>query len=495
MREISLKEISLKLSLKPRELFILLSIGLFLVIFLMFFLEMRLLIGVSLLILIGLPIFFVSALKWRLSSYFFFLYLLLEGIFRKWIMPEYSTPLFFVKHIALVGPYFYLFTRGVKITKKDYPFLGILLCYLIWGVLEALNFRVTTDLRVQILGLITHFWFVPLIFLVPALLNTEGKILRFFKVIAYTSLPIFILGIVQHFSPYFSWINKYAPSQAIEEQSLAFVGDYIRITGVFSYITPYNIYLSFVLIILLYLLLIRRLDKFEMPILLVALSLGITNLVMTGSRAPFVIFIGQALLLLFFSLKGRFKWRKRVFIRFALVIPTLLLIMSYTDMGRKSLSALIERAQASGDTKSRLIGTYTSFFRFIPDAGLVGYGIGTAYQGANNLVEDWKDMPRNFEVEWERIVLEMGLIGLIIVLLLRFYILFYSWRTFKKIKTYELKFIALIVFLFQIPVLFGANIVFNYLEDIKYWFLLGLLVSVNRLERNNAAKSLSISPW
>lgn len=494
MREISLREISLKLPLKPRELFILISISLFLIIFLMFFLEMRLLFGILLLISVAILIFFVSALKWRLSSYFFFSYLLLEGIFRKWILPEYSTPLFFVKHIVLVGPYFYLFTRGFKITKKDYPFLGLLLLYLIWGVLEALNFRVTTDLRVKILGLITHFWFVPLVFLIPLLLNTEERILRFFKSVGYISLPIFILGMVQYFSSPSSSINRYAPSQATGDIPIAAVGEYVRITGVFSYITPYTTYLPFVLIVILYLLLIRRLSKFEMPIFLVALSLGIINLVMTGSRGPFAFFIVQVLLFLFFSLKGRFRWRKRVFIRFALVIPILLLIMSYTDVGRKSLSALVERAQTSGDTKSRLIGTYTSFFRFIPDANLVGYGIGTAYQGANNLVEDWKDMPRDFEAEWERIVLELGLVGFIIVLLLRFYILFYSWRVFKRIKSYELKLIALMVFLFQIPILFGANIVFNYLEGIRYWFLLGLLVSVNRLERNNAAKSISISP-
>jgi hypothetical protein len=255
MREIAL-------GLKRKELYILLILGLFLAVSLQFLLGVQGLIWISFFIifaLAGVSWIFVSTVRWKLLSYFFFVWLLLDGVFRKWILPNYATELFFVKHFLLMGPYFYLLTRGVKISKRHYPFLGLLLTYFIWGILETFNFRVTTNFLVQILGLIVHFWFVPLIFLVPVVFDTEEKILKLFKIITYTSVPIFILGAIQYFSPYGSWINTYADA----DKHTAMIGEHVRIIGVFSYITPYNTYLGLVLMVILYLLIIKRLNKID----------------------------------------------------------------------------------------------------------------------------------------------------------------------------------------------------------------------------------------
>jgi hypothetical protein len=443
---------------------------------------------------------FVGTIKWKFCFYFFFLWLLLEGIFRKWILPSnLSTPTFFVKHLILLGPYFYLFTRGLRITKRDYPFLGLLLCYLVWGLLEAFNFRATSDFRVQILGLITHFWFLPLIFLVPMVFNKEEKILKFFKAIAYLSLAIFMLGVIQYFSPHDSIINQYAPSNVAGDVDVATVGQYARITGVFTYITPYNTYMGFALLIILYLVLIGKLTKLERPVFYAALSLGVLNLIMTGSRGPVAIFIVQALLFLFviFHFKGKVKIiKKKVLLRFALVIPLLLSVLLYTDKGNAALTAFLQRARIAGDTTTRIVRIYTTPFEFVRPAGLVGYGIGTAYQGSRALVSDWGDMPRVFEEEWGRVLLELGLVGFAITMLIRAYSIFYSWMILKNIKSYGLKLLALLVFVHQLPMLIGRNVIYSFLDNIIYWFLIGLLVAVNRLEiqRNNATKSSGISP-
>lgn len=482
-----------EITAKRKELYILLPLGLFVIIFLRFFLGMQFAALIVFFAILIVSVLFLSTLKWRLLSYFFFSWLLLEGIFRKWIMPNYSTELFFVKHFLLLGPYFYMFTRRIKISKKHYPFLGLLLAYFAWGILEAINFRVTTDFRVQILGLITHFWFVPLIFLVPMVLDTEGKISKFFKITSYISIPVFILGVIQYYSSASSTLNMYVPSSVIADKFIAGVGGFVRITGVFSYITPYTTYLGISLMLILYLLITPGLKKFEIVILCVAISLGITNLIMTGSRAPVAVFLIQAIPFLLFSLKGRLKVRKKIFIRLALVIPVLIFVFLFTDTGKDALSAFIDRTKTfSYDVAPRLKDNFTPL-KFLPDAGLAGYGIGTAYQGSMALVQDWGDMPREFEEEWERIVLELGLIGFVIVMLLRTYIFFYSWKVFKRIKSYELKLIALLVLLHQLFVFAGSNITFNYFENIIYWFLIGLLVSVSRLERNNAAKGSGIS--
>jgi hypothetical protein len=72
------------ISLKRKELYILLIIGLFLVIFVQFFLGIGGVFWVSFSVLIGLIglfLLFGGTVKWKLLSYCFFISLLLEGVF------------------------------------------------------------------------------------------------------------------------------------------------------------------------------------------------------------------------------------------------------------------------------------------------------------------------------------------------------------------------------------------------------------------------------
>jgi hypothetical protein len=481
-------------SLKRKELYVLLVLGLFLVVFLQFALGvggLAVVSSVALVSLLVLLFLLAGSVRWRLLSYSFFVWLLLEGAFRKWFFPGLSSYIFFVKHMILIGPYLYILSSGIRIPKRYYPFLGLLLLYVTWGVLEAFNFRVTTDFRVQALGLITHFWFIPLIFLVPAVFDTEERIIGFFRKMVYLSLPILILGIIQYFSPPFSPINQYAPNDAAGQVGIALVGVHARITGVFSYMTPYKAYLGVLTSVIIYLLVIRRIGGLGVLIL----CLGVINMIMIGSRGGVASLLINSMLFVFFylSLRGKLRVKKKVFIKYGLVVVFLLVsVISFTNIGREAALSLIERTKsASGDVIPRIVFIYSPL-RFLSDAGLVGYGIGTAYQGARAFVEDWGDMPREFEAEWERILLEFGLIGFVIVVLLRVSILLYTWKVFKRIKTFELKLLALMVFIHQLPVLYGLNIVFDYMNSIIYWSLLGLLISVSRLERNNAAKGPGI---
>ncbi|MGQ0792570.1 MAG: O-antigen ligase family protein [Deltaproteobacteria bacterium] len=433
--------------------------------------------------LVAVPVaVFLSLQKWRLLSYFFFVWLLLEGVFRKWVLPEMATALFFVKHLLLAGPYFYMFTRGIKVSRAYYPFLGIVLAYVLWGALESLNFRVTTNFRVQALGFITHFYFVPLIFLIPMLLDSQERILRFLKMIPYLSIPVFMLGVVQYYSPSTSAINKYVDKDA----HVAGIGEFVRITGVFSYISPFNTYIGISIALILYLIVIvRGVNKRETLVIYIAFALGMANLFMTGSRGAVAAFILQAAPFLFFALRGRVRIRKKVIARLLLAMPLMIALLIFSETGSRAVEAFVERTRSvSSDVVPRIIDNFTPF-KFLSESGLAGFGIGTAYQGAFNLVENWKDMPREFEEEWERLVLELGLIGFVIIMALRFYIIFYSFKIWRRIKTYELKILALTIFLHQCLILTGLNIVYNPLQNIIFWSLVGLLVAVVRINRIN----------
>ena len=122
----------------------------------------------------------------KLSVYLFFIWLIIEGILRKWVFPNLATHLFFVKYLLLLIPIFYFVSSGVKISKKEYPFYILVLLYLVWGFFEIANPRLTNDLRVKFLGIMIHFAFIPLVYIVPFVLNSKNKILKRTKNTCYS---------------------------------------------------------------------------------------------------------------------------------------------------------------------------------------------------------------------------------------------------------------------------------------------------------------------
>ena len=162
-----------------------------------------------------------------------------------------------------------------------------------------------------------------------------------------------------------------------------------------------------------------------------------------------------------------------------------------TDMGKTSVAEFRLRERETGGVASRLVDNFTPF-KYIDKAGLVGYGIGTTYQGAGRYIKDWKNMPRWYEEEPERILLEIGLMGFIIVMLLRLNIFYFSWKSFKKVKDRELKILALLLFVYQLPAVLGLyTVLFNWLQNAIYWIVVGLIVAINRIDKYNHVRRFS----
>jgi len=378
---------------------------------------------------VSILLMLIGATKWKLSLYFFLLWFILEGIFRKWIAPEYSTSLFFVKYGILLGPFIHFISKGIKISKKEYPFYWIILLYLFWGLLEVLNPRLTTDLRVKILGLMIHFSFIPLIYVIPKLLNNKSAIINLFKSIVIVSIPIFILGVYQYYSSPDSEINTYVAQDAFRAR----VGEHVRITGVFSYITPYTSYLTFSMVIIIAVFLMGGNSLFINLLLISAASLGIVNIIMTGSRGAFLSTVLIALGFFLFYFKDGIKNKKKEFMAFILMLVLSICVVSFTDIGKDSFSSFQQRARTSGGIGDRLVDIFTPY-KYFSSAGMVGFGIGTTYQGSGRFISDFKDMPTTFEEETERIFLEIGLIGFMILFILRIVLLLYTYRVLKKFK-------------------------------------------------------------
>jgi len=178
---------------------------------------------------------------------------------------------------------------------------------------------------------------------------------------------------------------------------------------------------------------------------------------------------------------------------FILMIILCFSVVSFTDIGKDSFSSLMQRTRTSGGIGDRLADAFTPF-KYFSSAGMVGFGIGTTYQGSGRFISDFKDMPTTFEEETERIFLEIGLIGFMILMILRIVLLLYTYRVLKKFKDKDLKIILTLVFIYQIPIVVGLNnIVFNSLQNAIYWFLIGLVVCISKLNYETNTQNIVIT--
>ena len=100
-------------------------------------------------------------------------------------------------------------------------------------------------------------------------------------------------------------------------------------------------------------------------------------------------------------------------------------------------------------------------------------------------------MNRDFEEEPERILLEMGLIGYILCYLLRIALAFQCWRLFHQLRDKDLKLLALCALLFQWQFIHLRNLVFDFTSGVLYWFFIGFLFLLPKLDAVRSANSVT----
>jgi hypothetical protein len=187
------------------------------------------------------------------------------------------------------------------------------------------------------------------------------------------------------------------------------------------------------------------------------------------------------------------QFRKTIVTTFLLGIILSIGIYSLSNTFKVAVDAFITRSVSAEELAERGRENYSAIdraiesvdaFKFANQAGYLGLGIGITYQGTGNvLVKYMPDIP--FEEEGERIVLEIGIIGGILNLLLRFFIFIYAFNILVRIKNVSFA-ILIIPFVFYLlpSVFFLSNNTFNYLEGFSYWFSFALVLSIRNAYQN-----------
>jgi len=444
------------------------------------------------LLLGGLTIIFIVYLSfqdWKRSVKAALLIIIFEGALRKWVLPQASQLVYFLKDFVLLGAYirYFLFDHSHPRLINRHNLLPILLgLNLVWMVTQALNPSLGSPI-IGIFGLKNYLFYIPLMWMLPHLFHTEEELLNFIRRHLLWLIPVGLLAIAQFFAPPNSPLNVYAWGD--EGPGVALGGDNqsVRVTGTFSYLLGYSTYLGFCLTLLLPLLTLKQPRLWQISTTAEFLLLVITSF-MTGART--LIFISMLMLGGYFFIQGGTSFRSLVRSVKNLLLPVLLAVGLVTWRFGDAVNAFMLRVTTNSDVPGRISSSFVEPFTFASLKGLDGFGAGATFQATPILrslfgLPPGEYIPVYYEAEMGRVTLELGLLGFFLWYGLRLVLLLALWQTYRRLNRPLLRQFALSIFLYQ-AIALNFLIVFNHTGNFYYWFLNGFIFLLPQLEEHSS---------
>jgi hypothetical protein len=368
-----------------------------------------------------------------------------------------------------------------------------------WGAAEMFNPDLPNAL-IGIFGFKAYFFYVPLIFLLPACFETDAQLNAFLRRYCLIAIPVAIIGIFQFVSSPSSAINAYATGGGAEADVITFgSSQHVRVTGTFAFITGYTSYLIANSTLLLAVLGASRWRFVGNRKLYLALGLSLLGMLMTGSRGPIY---NLALMFPFYWYLAVMRERDAPIILSRVGFALGVVFAGIFVLGRDALTAFIGRASGATDVGERLMTPFLAPIHAMPRAGILGFGIGSTHQMAMALAPSI--MPfywlkgANTELETGKVMLELGPLGFLLIFLVRLLLVGISFHFARSLHTRFHRALATGAFLFFFSQAIGS-VVFDVTCGVYYWFFAGLMMLAARLDRDavhaqRSASQLAAAP-
>jgi hypothetical protein len=443
---------------------------------------------VELIILIGLlaviGIFFASCLNWRRSVQAVFLILVFEGALRKWFLPQAAEWIYFLKDLVILGAYlnYFCFSKSAKNWSYKNSSVNLLIfSVIVWCIFQAFNPSLGSPL-IGFFGIKAYLFYLPLMWMLPSLFQSESDLYKFLQSHLLLLIPVGILGVAQFFSPPSSPLNVYV---AQDVNAVTFAGtDHARITGTFSYIGGYAVYLQVCFGLLIPFLSIKQ-SRLWHYLLIGELLLVTVNSCMTGSRG---VVMGLGLFLVsYLAAQGLTQPTTTLRLLQRFLVPAIIVALAASIWFRPAIDVYSARVAASGDVSGRVVSSFAEPFEFMRYKALDGHGIGATHQATPALrkvlqLPQGELIPTGYESEMGRVVLELGPIGFFLWYGLRVSILIAIGNVFYKLRRPFLRGLALSAFLIHL-ILLNGHLVFHHTFSVYYWFLSGFVFLLPQLEQ------------
>jgi len=428
---------------------------------------------------------------WRRAVQLAMVLLVVEGALRKWVLPGAQDLIYFAKDGLLLAAYAgFLSSDGARRARgvvRDPLLIGLIVFSTLIGAIEIFNPSLPSVL-VGLLGFKAYFFYVPLLWVVPATFESRADLWRFLYLYALLAIPLGLLALLQFGSPASSALNTYARTGGSTGAISTFgSSSYVRVTSTFSYITGYVSYLFATVLLILSLLSTIQWHFKRYYVLYGAFGLTLIGMLVSGSRAPVLMF-AVTFPLYWWMTTGRDRQNFLAITRVLVVLGVFALILAYG--ADDIVNAFYGRAASSHDVAGRILSPFLQPFELAGDSGLLGYGIGATHQAASLLVSDG-ETPVNWlpglivEDESGRVMIETGILGFLAFYGIRIYLVLMAFRLAMGMRDRFCRSIGvacLLFFLTHLP----TGIIFNVTASLYFWFFGGLLFLVARLDQQTA---------
>ncbi len=458
--------------------------------------------GLALIALAFVSCAFIVAMlnNWRNGLYFFLTWLLFEDFARKYL--GNNMAIYFAKDVLVAVVYlsFFLAYRRKEVPSFRPPFLVPVLLFVWFGVMQVFN-PASTNLMYGALGLKLFFYYVPLLFVGYAVLNSEAELRRFFFVNMILAAIIVSLGIAQAIIGH-TFLNPETLGEDI--RSLSTLYRVSPISGLTMY-RPNSVFVStgrfgnFLLVTWLlvfgfsgYLLLRHKRGR---ALAFIVLALTVAGLALCSSRGVVLWSSGSAIVGSVAFVWGA-PWRQREVLRvlrsvqrtaLSIVLGLVILLATYPEALLSRVAFYTETLSPSSSASELQNRTWDYPLRnFLGAFGYerwpYGYGIGTTSLGTQYVARFFHTKPPVTGVEsgFGTLVVEMGIGGLVLWFVMSFAILFSAWRVVKKLRGSPWFPLAFVIFwyagLLLLPMTFsGIQPYEDFVLNAYLWLLLGIL--------------------
>lgn len=366
---------------------------------------------------------------------------------RKWILPQFSTPIMMIKQLIAILICFYglPYFSSMSNWAKSFFFFGTV------AFITTLLFG-HQNLVVAIYGCLP-FWFgLPVCFIMSKIISYKDLI-RIGKIIVYTSIVNSILLILQFSLPVEHIINYQGAEieESLMGASVSELQGAFRPSGLFQHNSQNSLYQMLSCAFLLFFIFLR--NKVENNrVYWAILVIQIISLFFTISRTTILYHIGVICFFILFCMNGNQKLKLLKIIPFFLIIA---LFLSFIPLVRVAASSLTNRfsvaSQSQFEGVSTVEGTMLDIFHrnvlyniealFNPhtingsNVPFFGYGQGMSTQVGARLL-GLNENSGFYLAEWDglRIICESGLFLGWILIIIR---VGYSFRYLFQIRNYQ----------------------------------------------------------
>jgi hypothetical protein len=361
----------------------------------------------------------------------------------------------------------------------------VLILGLIFGSIEVLNPN-SPSILVGLAGLKTYFLYAPIAFILPYAFKSKEHMFGLIRYYLIMAIPVAALGFLQIAAGPESSLNTYVShSDEAEAIGVRFGGgfDLVRTSGTFSFISGYAVYLSFISFLAVGYNMARGWRVKNNIASILALTFVVGAMFTTGSRGPVYTLIAAGPVIVGMAVIGRVL-SPQIAIRICILLPVMAVVA--VNLSSRAFEGFIDRANTADSTEYRIFSPVYQTMEALSNAPALGFGIGTTHSVALSIMgtdEYWWLQGLITEDEMARVTVEIGLIGLLLIYVLRVLIAVFAFRCVISFKdpAYRALGIPLMVHL-ALGML--VAVITNPTASLYYWGTLGLMLAMRRLEQS-----------